>query len=163
MPLEHLKALIALEESDCQRLTSLIRDIQSKSEAARAPGCDPSFDVHQLAAFGSYLHGLYSAFEGVLKAVADHLEVAIPQTPNWHAELLSTFGPTAATPGLRIISDDLFQLLDELRAFRHVFRVHYAFELEWRRMRGPVECAETTTVLFFESINRFVQTLTTPD
>jgi len=80
------------------------------------------------------LSGIYSCFEDIFEKIAKVFENNIENKAAWHSELLLRMH--IPIKGIRpaVISDDSFKLLDELRAFRHVFRQSYVFSLEADRI-----------------------------
>jgi len=80
------------------------------------------------------LHNLYSAFENVFKNITTVFGNQIAEPETWHASLLKRM--TLDIEGVRpkVIDEECFDALDELRRFRHIFRHAYTLELDWERM-----------------------------
>ena len=76
-----------------------------------------------------HLHNLYCAFEALFHMFAEAFENQLGEGPGWHVELLMRM--REEIPGVRpnVIGEEDFERLNELRAFRHVFRHAYAAQL----------------------------------
>ncbi len=79
---------------------------------------------------GSMLHDFYTFVGNIAKAVAVRIDGGVPAGQDWHRDLLEQM--TLPIPGLRprLLSGDTAALLDRFRAFRHVFRNIYGFQLD---------------------------------
>ena len=88
-----------------------------------------------LRAKASVFHDFYTGIERIFKKIASELNGGIPNTPQWHTELLQDMSlhleelrPPAITAELR---DALLPFL----RFRHLFRNLYGFNLDSRKLR----------------------------
>jgi hypothetical protein len=79
---------------------------------------------------GYWLHNIYCAYEDLFKIVCSFWENNISSASGYSISLLKrmVFGREGVRPAL--LSDDSFRVLDELRAFRHVFRHAYSHGLD---------------------------------
>ncbi len=84
---------------------------------------------------GYYLHNLYSAIEENFEQIARTFENTVEDKRKYHRELLRRM--TLEIEGIRpkVISKETFKFLDELRAFRHLFRHAYDYELESKKIK----------------------------
>jgi len=87
-------------------------------------------DEKALDSLAYQLHNLYCSFEYLFRIIADHFENHLTDTIGWHTELLKRM--KIQIDGVRpaLISESTYNLLDELRGFRHVFRHAYGKELD---------------------------------
>ena len=85
------------------------------------------------AALGYTLHNLYGVMENACWRIAKFFENGLSSS-NWHRELLDRM--LLSIPGLRpaLLTKDQYDLIDELRAFRHVFRNMYSRPLDTERL-----------------------------
>ena len=83
---------------------------------------------------GYWLHNLYCAYEDLFKIVASFWENNIGINGAYHKNLLKRM--MLQIPGIRpaLLSEESFKALDELRAFRHVFRHAYSYGLDDERV-----------------------------
>jgi len=64
-----------------------------------------------------------------------------------------------------VINGELYQLLNDFRGFRHVFRNHYGFELDWererlvaRRLRPALATLQSQTRAFLDRLDELQET-----
>ena len=90
------------------------------------------------AATGYFLHSFYNGCENIFSMIARFFENDLgPQS--WHRDLLKRM--KLEIPGYRprLIDEETYLVLNEFRAFRHVFRHCYSFQLEWEREKIVAE------------------------
>ena len=105
------------------------------------------------------LHNLYCAFEDLLKLVADSFENHIEARAHYHRTLL--WRMKIPIEGVRpaLLSETSHKLLDSLRAFRHVFRHAYSYELDPKKLALVVEDALKLKGLYQGEIDHFLKQL----
>lgn len=108
---------------------------------------------------GYQLHNLYCAFEDLFKIIAREFENNIDNGSKYHYELLKRMA--IAIEGIRpkLISEDTFPLLDNLRSFRHFFRHAYSYYLDKRKIDIVLEDALKLKELYKHDIERFLKEL----
>lgn len=124
-----LEADIRAELDNLNRLSAEFESIQQLLE--RPEGEIGFFDK---AATGYFLHSFYNGCENIFRLIARFFENDLgPQT--WHRNLLKRM--KLEIPGYRprLIDEKTYTMLNEFRAFRHVFRHCYSFHLDWDRER----------------------------
>ncbi len=123
---ERFKLLIAEMEDQLKEIDRLFDRVGLKSESLhREPEND---DVRD--SLGYTLHNLYCAYEDLFQLVADFFENQIEPSGGYHTRLLRRMRMEIEGVRPRLISDESFRLLDELRGFRHVFRHAYTYDLD---------------------------------
>ena len=117
---------LSILAADVQKQQKFIEDIY-RLIARRKKGYTKDRVVLESLAY--QLHNLYCAFEDLFKIIANYFENHLMETA-WHKELLDRM--TLEIKGIRprFLSEYAYELLNELRRFRHVFRHAYGFELE---------------------------------
>lgn len=95
-----------------------------------ARGADNTLDW---AALGYTLHAVYTSMENYFLRIAKAFENDLP-SESWHRELLDRM--QLEIPGVRpaLLDKETVRLIDELRAFRHVFRTLYDERLDAERL-----------------------------
>jgi len=85
------------------------------------------------------LHSFYTAVESIFEDIARTVDGALPEGANWHQELLLQMSADLA--GLRpsVIQRTTRDCLDEYRAFRHLVRNVYTFNLRPKRLSDLVD------------------------
>ncbi len=146
--LNNIKSLVG--ELSERGLTGSKKNIRS----ALPPG-----DTFHLRAVGSILHDFYVAAENIFKTVAREIDEFVPQDEKWHRNLLLQM--TLDIPDVRpaLITKETAGKLDEYRAFRHVFRNVYGFNLSAERIiellnKFPhtAACLEKDVVVFIDTM-----------
>ena len=105
------------------------------------------------------LHNLYCAFENLLKIVADFFENHIDDSAHYHSALLWRMKMPIEGVRPALLSETSYKLLDSLRAFRHVFRHAYSYELDPKKLALVVEDALKLRGLYQRDIDRFLEQL----
>ena len=82
-------------------------------------------DYLDFAALGYTIHNLYSLMENACFRVAKFFENSLVEN-SWHKDLLDRMRLDIEGARPALLNEDTYQLLDDLRAFRHVFRNLYA-------------------------------------
>jgi uncharacterized protein YutE (UPF0331/DUF86 family) len=88
---------------------------------------------------GYLLHNFYTAFEDLMREVARTFENTVDDTTRYHRELLKRMKLNVAGIRPALVSEASFRILNELRAFRHVFRHAYGYELEKEKVEHLVK------------------------
>ncbi|HCC32505.1 MAG TPA: hypothetical protein DEQ28_01180 [Clostridiales bacterium] len=94
---------------------------------------------HDIRAAASYLDDLYSAAERVFEIIAADVDGSVPRGEGWHAALLDQVGHEVRDVRPAVISPELYRRLNDYRAFRHVERHTYGYELRWEKMCPLIE------------------------
>lgn len=93
--------------------------------------------VDEMAALAAVLNAFYNGIENVFKRVALALDGGIPHGLTSHSDLLVSMSEAKSNrPAL--LSESLYETLQEYLDFRHVFRHAYSFELRWMKMKHLV-------------------------
>lgn len=155
--LELLKADVLDELEKIEKIVNDFRPIRDKLNL-------PENEVppYDRAAIGYYLHSFYNGCENIFRSVARFFENDLgPQT--WHSDLLKRM--KLVIPGYRpaMIDDGLYRLLDDFRAFRHIFRHSYTFDLDWEKERVVAMKFQNAAAMFQKQVEDFLKNLETID
>ncbi len=147
-----IQSLIALIKRQEEIIRDIVRQIKERVDLL-----DKSEDALIFTAYG--LHNLYCAMEDIFKEVARTFENNIADPERWHRELLIKM--TLEVEGIRprLISEESFIILDELRAFRHFFRHAYGIPLDYERVKRLVEKATGLKEILHNDLDRFANML----
>lgn len=120
----YLAVLLGYFDTQLEIVESIFREIQTTTPNTR----------EKISHLGYLLHNLYCAMEDLFREVARTFENRLEDPSRYHRELLKKMH--LVVPGIRprLLSRESYLLLDELRAFRHVFRHAYEYELSAARM-----------------------------
>lgn len=145
---ETLLRRLAVEiESELASLARLEQELAAAPEPA---------DSYSLRARGSILHDFYTGVERIFTRIASELNGGVPQSPQWHQELIRNMA--LAIPEVRpaVIDADLAGNLSEHLRFRHVFRNVYGSVLEPARMQSLEEQMPATLAAFRAQVESFL-------
>lgn len=145
---------IAVLKADLGAKTSEIDKIYERIDE-RAKG-KSQVDVEGL---GYWLHNLYCAFEDAFKLVAAFFENNVDAEAGYHIEILKRMSVSIEGVRPAFVSDEALPLLDNLRAFRHVLRHAYVYDLDERKVRLVCEDAQKLRKIFRRDIAGFLDQL----
>jgi hypothetical protein len=152
-----MKVDIALLKADIRdelmKLNKISQEFQVFTSRL-ALGAEEVSDYDKMV-IGYLLHSFYNGCENIFRAVAGFFENHIPGG-EWHKDLLRRMKLEVEGYRPRLISEDLFLLLDDFRGFRHRFRHSYSFELDWEREKVVARKLEKTWKLFHEEVEAFL-------
>jgi hypothetical protein len=113
-------------------MTSQLEDLELL--IAKIGAAEPSSD-EKAVYLGYLLHNFYCALEDVFQEVAKTFENRIEDPARFHAALLKRM--TIDVPQVRphLVTRQSYKVLSELRAFRHVFRHAYSYDLAPERLQ----------------------------
>lgn len=137
--LENLKQL-SMEYSSIEKLMKLT---------------DEEVTFFDKAATGYFLHNFYNGCENIFGMIDRFFENDLgPQS--WHRDLLKRM--KLEIPGYRpqLIDEESFRMLNEFRAFRHVFRHCYSFQLDWEREKTVAAKYQVAWKAFEEHVESFL-------
>ena len=89
-----------------------------------------SSDDYYIDAVALNLNGFYGGLERIFERIAAVVDDAKPSGENWHQILLRQMAEEVADVRPAVISESMRAKLDEYRAFRHVSRNIYTFNLD---------------------------------
>jgi hypothetical protein len=88
--------------------------------------------------------------------VAETFENHIQDKSKYHQELLKRMAISIEGVRPRLLSQECFQLLDNLRSFRHLFRHAYSYELDERKVKIVLDDAFTLKGICRNDIDAFL-------
>ena len=140
------------QATEREQLQRLILGMHGLLEKCRAN--DPT--EIELSALAALLHSFYTGVENIFKRVSVELDNGLVKGDAWHRELLQRMkSPTANRPVL--LSEELYDTLNEYLRFRHVFRNAYSFDLDWQKMSPLVLRLEETFQRLEKSLDDFLK------
>mgnify|MGYP000915922031 FL=1 len=114
-------------------------------------------DEFILRAVGSVLHDFYTSVENVFKIVARNIDGLLPESNEWHVELLNQMSIAITKVRPVVINKKTRDLLNEFRGFRHIFRNIYGFNLIRERLEHLLELLPQTVEFLETDINHFIE------
>lgn len=84
----------------------------------------------ELTAMGSVVHSFYNGLENVFTLIAKNLDEELPQSPQWHSELLYQMTQPKAHRDA-VLSKEVKDHLKGYLGIRHFHRHSYSIFLDW--------------------------------
>lgn len=148
-PIQTLKADIS---ADVEAITDIYAALD------RCP-IESATTEDDLIIIGYFLHNLYCAFESIFQSIVELFENQISDQAGWHAQLLRRMRLDIEGIRPRLLSDEAYDALDELRRFRHLFRSAYRSRLDLERLILVHNKASRLRHVYTADIERFVDFL----
>ena len=150
----NLELLIADIKDELNKLDRLINEFSEHSDRLTEPDL-PNYDR---AALGYYLHSFYNGCENIFKSIARFFENDV-RAETWHSDLLKRMKLEIEGYRPAVVDQELYRLLDEFRAFRHIFRHGYSFELDWEKESLVAKKLPKTHSMLKDQIGHFITEL----
>ena len=140
------------------RIARELQNIRRASTRARLAfeKCDRSNDDMFVDSAALSLLHVYGGAEKVLLVIGESIDQMIPQGVHWHRALLVQMAEPLDGVRPAVISAELMGILDEFRAFRHVARNVYAFNLHPEKVGVLVNRLSVLEALFEKDISSFL-------
>jgi hypothetical protein len=129
MRLSEIAALAGRTQQALLDIEQVVARAESMLRKARATQDDDYYDGIALN-----LHSFYAGVETIFEDIARTLDGVIPDSPNWHQELLKQMAAEITSVRPAVISAQTRYCLDEYRSFRHLVRNLYTFHLRTSRV-----------------------------
>jgi len=128
-----LSVIVALNGRTQQVLLDIERVVE-RAEAMLQKARVTHDDDYYYDGIALNLHSFYAGVEAMFEDIARTLDGVIPDSPNWHQELLKQMAAEIAGVRPAVISVQTRYRLDEYRSFRHLVRNLYTFHLRTSRV-----------------------------
>jgi hypothetical protein len=147
---EEVTVLVRRIRQELEELQRVLGRIQEGWELFRR-----SNDDFYLDSVALNLHGFYSGFERLFTHIAEIVDDDLPQGEDWHKRLLEQM--KNEIPGIRpaVISTETWEILDDLRKFRHVIRNVYTHHLDSVRIGKLVKSSSASFTQLNAEISAF--------
>lgn len=119
----------------------------------------PQGDTFTLRAIGSILHDFYVAAENIFETIAREIDEKLPAGEHWHRDLLLQMALFIPEVRPSVLSKETVSSLDEFRAFRHVFRNVYGYNLSSERMADLLNKYSPTASFLEKEVCSFILTM----
>lgn len=121
--------LAARVRTDLRELSFLVERAKQGWEKAQSRN-----DDYYLDGVALNLHGFYSGLEKIFEKIAATVDGSVPTAANWHQELLNQMSMEIPQVRPAVISEELRDMLEDYRGFRHVVRNVYTYHLNPEKM-----------------------------
>ena len=106
-----------------------------------------------------YMHVIYGLFENLFTRIATLFGNRIRDEAQWHSQLLRHMTLDIEGVRPRVIGDEAYQHLDELRRFRHLFRNAYVLRFDLDRLALVLKDAQQLEQLYERELETFLNFL----
>ena len=135
-----MEALIVDVESELKFISREIETLKRKRERLKNERDTENIDSH-IKAIALTLHSIYTGYEKVVEILIKGIDGDLPTAIDYHTALLKR--ATYEIPEVRppIISEETFNLLNVLRAYRHKLRRTYTYLISPHKVIDLTEMA----------------------
>jgi uncharacterized protein YutE (UPF0331/DUF86 family) len=113
----------------------------------------PGKDLIILVGIGAYLQNIYSGMENILKQIISHKNLAIPNKPSWHKDLL------LLAVKHNVITEQTADKLGKYLVFRHFFTHSYGFHIDEKKLTPLMNKIPEIYSEFKKDIDDYLQTI----
>lgn len=121
-----MEALIVDVENEIKFIYREIEILKRKKERIETEKDPENLDSH-VKAIALTLHSIYTGYEKILEMLVKGIDGDIPTATDYHTALLKRATYTIPNVRPEIISEETFNLLNALRAYRHKLRRIYTY------------------------------------
>jgi hypothetical protein len=143
-----LQAEIQADLGDIEKAYAVLASVSNRI-------AEPEMDV----VVGYYLQVIYGLFENLFQRIATTFENQITDEARWHAQLLRRMTLDVKKVRPRVISEETYECLDELRRFRHLFRNAYVLSFDVERLALVLKKAQRLAQLYGPDLEDFARFL----
>lgn len=151
MPQDPMLALKSIVPDQLKSLEKIVGKAMTEYDTLSAYPRDV-----EMRGLASYVHDFYQATESIFERIAVLLDGELPKSADWHTELLMRM--FKENPGIRpalLTEDSHYELLNDYRKFRHVFRMAYRLELEWDKLEPKIVNMNSTLEMLRTQLDQF--------
>ncbi|MEW6379029.1 MAG: hypothetical protein AB1611_05420 [bacterium] len=148
-----MKERIAILKSEMERDYKRLNILFDKFEKSYSEFLGRE-EYSKLVESAFYVNQIYSGFENIFKNIAGTFENTI-EKDYWHKSLLERI--SLDIQGIRpaLVSEESYQCLNELRAFRHFFHHAYGADIDKEKFKIVADKVYRIKGLFGREIERF--------
>lgn len=112
-------------------------------------------DEDYLGTIALNIHRFYTGVERIFKQIAQTIDGSVPDTPDWHRQLLRQMSSPVISKRSPVINLKTRDILDNYCSFRHVIRNIYNFNLQPERVQKLAEDLPYCFDLLQQDIQKF--------
>lgn len=107
-----------------------------------------------VAAISLGIHNIYNGIEDILLSLARDIDDAVPVGPTMHQDILDQM--VTEISGIRppVLDQQLYGALGELKAFRHLVRHRYGFDLKADKVRENLDLVKVALPAVIDAVLR---------
>ncbi|MEW6417380.1 MAG: hypothetical protein AB1480_04580 [Nitrospirota bacterium] len=152
------EVLIADINRDIESIKREVEALKPKLERLITDSDPVNYDSHKRA-IGSCLSSIYTGIERIFERIIKIIDGFMPETKQYHQAILDR--AATAIPGKRpaIICEQAYELLQEMKGFRHLYTHIYHYNLLPQRLRELAEKGPLVYDAFLKDIEVFKASL----
>lgn len=134
----------------------LIEKVSDRLQSRIGDGLDTP---GQLDSVAYQIHNLYCSVEDLLNIVAKTFENNVGKGREWHRILLLRMSQPVEGIRPAFLSTESWEVLDQLRGFRHVVRHAYGKDIELTQLQVNITAGQKLYELIDKDIHAFIEAL----
>lgn len=138
-------------------LSELDRELLSTAPLFDLASIGQLDQIHTMAG-AALLHSTYTAIESIFALIQKRLDGRLPETSQWHRNLLDAMTEPTTNRGA-VISSSCRDALEDYLAFRHRFRHGYGWQLDPHKVALKLVQLKPVLDLANREIRDFLETL----
>lgn len=151
-----MEAITVDVENEIRRIGIEIEAVGRKIKRLESENDSENRDSH-LTAIAAILQSIYNGYERVLEILIKAIDGDLPTARDYHIALLRRAVSPIADIRPSILNQKTFEILDDIRKYRHVFRNIYHYQLKPGKVRLLAEMGISAYNLFKIDIEEFLK------
>lgn len=150
-----MEAIVVDVTNEIKRVGIEVDAIKRKLSRLKSEKDPENADSH-LTAIAAIMQSIYNGYERILEMLVKAIDGDLPVARDYHSALLRR--ASAGVPDVRppLISEKVFDILDDIRRYRHVFRKIYHYQLKPGRVQELADMGIRSYGIFKDDIERFL-------
>jgi predicted nucleotidyltransferase len=133
LTMNHNAAHLVLSGQIQQELSELNNLVQKNQQLLQK--FNRTQDEDYLGTIALNIHSFYTGVERIFKQIAQTVDGSIPDSPDWHRQLLRQMSSPVISKRSPVINLNTRDVLEDYCSFRHVIRNIYSFNLQPERVK----------------------------
>jgi len=152
------EVLIADIERDIESVRREVAILKPKLERLMTDQDPVNYDSHKRA-IGSCLASIYTGIERIFERIIKTIDGILPETRHYHQAVLERAATAITGKRQQIIGEQTYELLKEMKGFRHLYTHIYHYDLMPQRLKELGEKGPIVFDAFLKDIEAFKASL----
>lgn len=140
-------------ETECKKVNKLFEDYEPLLDKLK----DHPPDFIEIGSLAMMLHSFYNGLENIFSRIARKIDKSLPEGMDWHKELLERMSKRTKNRKYAVLSENMYEELQEYLGFRHFSRHSYACDLDWALMKDLVLRSDDVRDKVLGEIKSFIE------
>lgn len=150
-----MEAIAVDVENEIKRVGIEVDAIKRKLSRLQSERDPENVDSH-LTAIAAIMQSIYNGYERILEMLIKAIDGDLPVARDYHSALLRRASSSVPDVRLPIIDEKTFDILDDIRRYRHVFRKIYHYQLKPGRVQELAEMGIKSYSIFKDDVEGFI-------